>query len=216
MNTTTTSRPLDAFREALSHAHKKGADQVMLSGLTREKRGLSLYQEKIDTVEIADEIKLGVWLSKDGRVGASSLESLTREALLRAVDQAVIATAFSDVDTAYSLASPDDSARVTTPHTPEPEIATLAMSDLETWAGEMESHARAVSPLIQNIPDIGCGWSRTTRHLLTSSGVCVSETTHLLSGSISVMALGSDQRVVSVNDSVSVKTRSEFSHTHLS
>ena len=185
------------FDAALANHRAKnqnvGIDHMLLTGHAGQQRGVSLFQGKIDSVEIADEIKLGVWLCTQGRWGCATLESVDAEALERAIEQAKLAAQFSDADADYELAQPQQAAASFEPYM---TIAAYTMTDFEAIAREMEAQALAFSPLIKNIPRIGSGASLAAHITANSAGVRIVERHHFLKAGLSVMAAGEDGRMV--------------------
>lgn len=188
---------LSLFEEALQKRSIQGIDHLFLSALLRSKRGISLYEGKVDAVEIADEIKIGVWLGIQGHWGCSSLEQVTEPALNLAIQQARQASQFSDPDPDYSLAS---TKATPTPHQPDDSILKLTMEDLERISHQMENQAKNASPLIHNIPEVGMGYDSLTRIIANSQGIRIIEQNHLLKAGLSVMAAGNDGRNVNVHE----------------
>ncbi len=184
---------LDLFDAALSEKSGPEIEHILLAGHTNSQRAVSLYAGKIDSVEIADEIKIGVWLRTKGRWGCATLEQVEAEALDRAIQQAVLAAEFSDPDPDYSLAPPEE---VATHYEPDAAILELGMGDFEEIAHQMEQQAQDTSPLIKNIPRIGCGSSSRSHVIANSEGVRIIERNNFLKAGLSVMACGPDERMV--------------------
>ncbi len=185
------------FQEILSQKSQLGVDHLFLSAVVRQKRGVNVFKSEVDAVEIADEIKIGVWAGTQNRWGTSVLESLEPEALKKAVSQAKLASSYNDADPDYSLA---EVAAPFSPHVPDPEISKVSMGELEQAARAMETKALAFSPLIKNIPDVGAGYDVFLRVVANSNGLCVSEEAAMLKAGMSVMAQGSDGRMVNVHE----------------
>jgi PmbA protein len=198
---------LSLFDSALAGRSQKGIDQMLLSGYVSNKRGVSLFEEKIDSVEIADEIKIGVWLCVKERWGCATLEQVSEDALKRAIEQAILATEFSDADPDYSLAIPLES---TGRHEPDASLPAYTMSDFEDIARSMEQRAKGLSPLIKNIPRIGCGFSIQAHVVVNSEGVRFVQCNHLLKAGLSVMAAGNDDRMVNSYEIKYFKDRKSF------
>jgi len=199
------------FEKALQKKSALGIDHLFFSGLVRSKRGVALFQGELDSVEIADEIKLGVWLKSEGRWGCSSLEEVSEGSLERALSQALQASQFSDPDPEYSLAP---AAASKDPYNPDPNIPRFSpqfsMEEFERIGRSMEEQARQSSSLITNIPEVSVGHDSFARILVNSEGARVVETNHLLKAGISVMASGEDKRIVNVHEMEYWRTRDAF------
>jgi len=206
------SKILNLFDNALKKYSSKGIDHLFLSALLREKRGLSLFKGQVDSVEIADEIKIGVWLCVKGRWGNSIFENATPESLDRAIDQAIQASTYNDTDTAYSLA-PDS--KIKTTYESDTNITTLSMKTMEDQARQMEKMALSFSPLVKNVPDVGLGYDLITRVVTNSNGARVVEKNGMLKAGISVMAAGSDERMVNVHEMEYWLKKKDFQPNHL-
>lgn len=196
------------FESALQKQSGLGIDHLFLSALLRNKRGVSLYQGEIDSVEIADEIKLGVWLGISHRWGCSSLEQVSEEAMDRALTQTMQASRFSDPDPDHSLASP--SHHPSEKSLADSEISKISMKEFEKIGHAMEGQIRKSSPLITNIPEVSVGHDSFCRILFNSAGVKLIEKNSLLKAGLSVMAEGEDKRVVNVHEMDYWKTLTDF------
>jgi len=195
------------FKDALGRHQHNAIDHMLLSGHVGTKRGVSIFAGKIDSVEIADEIRIGVWLKTKGRWGAATLEQIREDLLEAAIVQACLAAEFSDPDEAYTLAQP---ATVPTHHEPDAKISTYTMKDFEKTALTMEEQARAFSPLVKNVPRVGCGSSGHIRVIANSEGVDVVEKNYFLRAGLSVMAAGSDERMVNCHEVNYYKSKDSF------
>ena len=189
---------LSLFSDTLSQKKSLGVDHLFLSSVVRQKRGINIFKGEVDAVEIADEMKIGVWVGKDQRWGSSVLESLDPKALKNAIEQAKIASSYNDIDANYSLAPA--LSNTATPASIDPEILKVSMSELETASKQMEKIGSTFSPLIKNIPDAGAGYDVFCRVIGNSEGVLVSEEAALLKAGISIIAQGSDERMVNVHE----------------
>ncbi|QQR79417.1 MAG: TldD/PmbA family protein [Deltaproteobacteria bacterium] len=203
---------ISLFQDILSQKNTLGVDHLFLSALVRQKRGVNIFKAEVDSVEIADEIKIGVWAGFQNRWGTSVLESLNPDALKKAVLQAKLASTYNDADPDYSLAEPTQTQST---HTADPEISKISMGELEQASRDMESKAQKFSPLIKNIPDVGAGYDVFLRVIANSNGLCVSEEASMLKAGISVMAQGSDGRMVNVHEMDCWTRRGDFNVQHL-
>lgn len=206
------SKILSLFDNTLKKHSSKGVDSLFLSALLREKRGLSLFKGQVDSVEIADEIKMGVWLCVKGRWGNSVFENATPESLERAIDQAIQASTYNDTDPSYSLA-PDS--KIKTTDEPDPDITTLSIKTMEDHARQMEKMALSFSPLVKNVPDVGLGYDRITRVIVNSNGTRVVEKNGILKAGISIMACSADNRMVNVHEMEYWLKKKDFQPEHL-
>ncbi len=188
---------LALFDSAIQKKSNYPLDHLFLSAIVRSRRDLSIFQGKIDTVEIADEIKIGVLIGKDQRWGCSTLEQAREDLLAQSIRQACEASSFGDADPNYSLAKPSLEKKSTLHAT---DLTSVSMKLLEEKSLEMEKRAQIFSPLIRNIPQVGCGYETLTRVICNSEGVRVVEESGNLHAGISVMAAGKDERMVNVSE----------------
>ncbi len=193
---TLSSQILSLFHSVLQQKQRFALDSLFLSAILRSRRDVSVYQGKLDTVEIADEIKLGVLIQKDQRLGSATLERCQKDLLESAIHQAIEASTFNDPEPAYRLSS----AAVETQPSKDFWTDRYPIPVLEKMALEMENKAKGFSPRIKNIPQVSCGHEKTTRVICHSGGLRVLEDNSRLHAGISVMACGEDDRMVNVHE----------------
>ncbi len=199
------------FQDVLSDKAALGVNHLFLSALGRNKRGVTIFEGKVDSVEIADELKIGAWIGKDDHWVCTSLEQPSHEALKEAILKAKEAALFGDVDTDYSLAP----AAKEKGHQEKENFRDWTMGEFEDIGRRMETQALKSSPLVRNIPEVGAGYDVMTRIIANSNGLNIIEENGLLKAGISVMASGSDGRMVNVHEYDYWKDRASFNPDEL-
>jgi PmbA protein len=198
---------IQIFEGALSQKDRLGIDHLFLSALVQTKRSVNIFEGKLDAVDIADELSIGVWLSKNSSWGSATIETTDELALSKAMEQAKESTQFTDSDADYSLAPSVDAKKK---YVPDPAIASLSMKDLETWGLSIEKEALSFGPEIQNVPYAGCAYSTWTRIIANSQDLRIVESSHRLHSFLSVMAKGKTDRVVNCHEGESFLKCSDF------
>ncbi len=202
------------FQDALDRRSFWGIDRLFLSAALSQKRGVSVFEGERDSVEIADEIKIGVWLSVGDRWGTASLERIDGKLLAEAIQNAQAAAALSDPDPDYTLAPALKKSSLSNPHQPNPVLLSTDMATLENWAKILDQKARTASSQISNVPYAASGVRHTHRLLMNSEGLWAQEENALLTAILSVSATGKSGRIANVEKECVVLNPSDFNpHT---
>lgn len=183
---------ISLFHSALKKS-RKNVDHLLLTGLIQKQRGVRVFEGEVDTIDIADQVKIGVCVGYKNHWGCSSLEQIQEKALEEAIEQAREASKFCDADGDFSLAPQVVS---DSKFGFDPSIANLTHFDFEKMALAMEKKALSSSAKIKNIPHSYCGYEEFTRLSANSQGMFIQEDNILLKMALSAMALGKDKRVV--------------------
>lgn len=199
---------ISIFETALANKKKYGVDYLFLSGLLRSQKGVSLFEGKIDSVEVAVEIKIGVWVGCNGHWGSASLESVDEKKISAAILKAKEVSRFLDPDPAFDLSEPASKQVVF--NQIDLTIPSLSLDQLEEITLIMEGRAKNFSPLIKNVPHVVCGYDHSTRIVANSKDVMVVEENAQMGGSLSVTAQGSDGRLVNCYDGKRVTHFKDF------
>ncbi len=185
------------FEEGLKIARQRGLDRVFFSGMVKKSRAVSVYQGETDSLEIADEIKQGVWVECGGRWACASFENASRESLEKALEAAAAAARCNEPDPDMTLGPAVQGGETWR----DPETEGLGIEDLKQVALSLEHQARASSGRVTHVPLAGAGYEVTSRYLRSSEGVDVLEKISHFQASLSVMAAGKDGRTVNAHES---------------
>lgn len=205
----TENKLISLLEEGLQVAKNKGVSQILISALQSEKRGVEVFEKELQSVSVADEVSVGVWLAVGDCWGASTCEGLSATNLKQAIDQAKLACEYSDPDPNYSLVEPSALQKDFSFDWDE-KIFGLSMKDLEEQALLMEEQAINFSSQIKNISELGLSHTRQTRYLVNSQGLKHSESHGLLSVGLSAIAQGKSDRVVNAYEGESFRYLKDF------
>ncbi len=204
MHKETIQRIKKIFDDALSD----NKDQLLLKATISTQRGVSVFERKPHSMEISDEIRIGLTVGVDGRWTSSSIEN--PDTLQQAIESTRDAATFTDADLDRTLAVK------ATPSVQDPaldeSITNLSIKDLQEKALAVEAAAWDYSPDISKVPYAGVGFDQTTQIVCNSNGVWLTSTKSIFQSSVSAVAQGKDQRPVNASDSLFVTHLKDYHH----
>lgn len=186
-----------SFEDAVSQTKSLGVDHLLLRAVMSTQRGVSVFERKPHSMEIADELKIGVTVGVNDHWTSSSIEN--PDTLLATIKATREAALFADTDPDRMLA--DNLPANGTAKPIDPRIVGLTMKDLESRALEVEAATLDASPDIKQVPYAGVGFDVTTQIVCNSRGVWRVATKAFFQSSVSAVAHSRDERPVNGSDS---------------
>lgn len=198
---------IQVLQEQLQSSESIGIDQLSFSVLIREKRGVSVYQQEVDSIEISDSISIGIMLGHQKKWSCSLVESSDPNSISNAIKQAKQTMEFVDSDGDIVLSKPVEH---TLRHCPDLAIKELSIDEIKNETIITDKKTWDYDKRIENVAYTGMISDIMTRIYMNSNGQNIIEENSLLHVSSSVAARGNDGKLSNYYSSNSFINRNDF------
>lgn len=164
--------------------HQADMDLVLQRG---ENLTLRIFNGRVEKIDQATALGLGIRVVQAGRTGIAYTERLTPEAIERAFVTAQENAQLNDPSEVMLPPAPGD---VPDPHTLglyNPELEAVTVADLETFGLEIEAAARAADARVTAVPSLVVSRSNSEYRVVSTHGVAYYQRQNAIGASCSVL-----------------------------
>lgn len=187
---TQSDRLLEACRDAVGRATRKGADQAEVFAVSSMESKVNLEADDVSLAVSNDEERYGVRLWTGGCTGFASTNDPASEALDEAIDAALALARVTPPDPHGALPEPRPGRAVA--GLCDPALEQLGVAEVGKLCGELVARTRDLDPRVR----LDSGWvatSTTTCAIASSTGIEAAERTTDAEGLLFGMAVDGDQ-----------------------